>query len=187
MSNKANEYTPGQRVKFRVFPESGKPIQRGGVVKGPDTDNPGQMLVDGDATPEDKQRGAPGETFSVWFTHGAGLVTGPAAPTNKGGKPKGPQPMALVHRGPHSAAAADLIAKVFGAQAKAVTDFPLADEDGTTVYPFQATAEDLPALQAAIEAEPSAAQHLAIVEDPELEELDGYDDERELPTLTAAK
>lgn len=180
------EFSPGQRVSFRVFPETGKAINRGGVVTGPDTENPGQMLVQGDPTPDDKKAERAGEIFSVWFAKGAGLVTGPNAPTTKTVS-KGPEPMALVHRGPHSQAVVDLVAKVFGAQAKDVMEFPMLDEDGTTVYAFKATAEDLPALQALIDGEPSAKQHLAIVEDPENDQLDELNAERDWPTLTAPK
>lgn len=186
MSNKSpHEYHPGQRVKFRVFPKDGKPIGRGGVVSGPDTENPGQMLVQGDPTPEDKKENRPGEIFSVWFAHDAGLVTGEDAPTSKATKEKLTRPMALVHSGPHSQAVVDLVAKVFGAQASDVTAYPLADEDGATVYAFQATGEDLPKLLALIESDPSAAQHLAIVEEPENDELDDLNAEREWPILAA--
>lgn len=205
----AHEFTPGDKVKFRFFPVDGEPIKRAGIVTGPDTENPGQMLIQADRTEAeiaaDPDNANPAPPFSVWWAKGGGLVCGPAAPTRKTAESEPPppeatagtttrppaeplasKPLALVHRGPHSAAVVDLVAKVFGGQAAAVTDFPLAADDGTTVYAFQATGEDLPALLALIEGEPSAAQCLAIIEADEHDELDELNAEREWPTLTAA-
>jgi hypothetical protein len=185
----APEFSPGQRVQFRAYPgvpDSNEPfIKRGGVVSGPNPDRPGEMLVAADPTKEDKAAGRPGDIFSVWYVDCHGLVAGDGAPTSNAtvevekepaaDKPVPPpapyQFFSLIHRGPHSQAAIDLIAKLFGAEeAEAMAEHPMHLPDGTAAYGFIALEKHLDHLKGLIEGDQSAAAHLAIVPDvPEVQ------------------
>lgn len=189
-ANASHEYEPGQRVAFRVFQEIGKPIRRGGLVMGPDPEHAGQMEVRGDPTPEDIAADRPGEIFSVWFAQG-GLVSGAKAPTQKAAKAtadQDPEGFIIVHRGPHTEQVTEILSHIFGpAAGAAIGSRPLHRTDGTCVYAFSASPQDLPAINAKIEADRHGAPLLAVTDpsEAEIDLLDEMNSDRDWPFLAA--
>lgn len=91
--------------------------------------------------------------------------------------------LAILHRGPHTQDVVDLFRRLFGEAGAAVAGCPVAQPDGTCLYPAAATAEDLPALQAAINADPSATAHVMLITEPPPEMASQLG--QEWPTLPA--